>query len=391
MYSTYQWQNRGFYFDLDSIESAYFTAAKSSGHTPSAYFYVAALGWKGDTVRYVIMRSRDLGASWTTLIDQFVNTNTDRIRKLKSFSSYDYGDSVKLLLAYEYNDTSNGTYTIYFSSYIDTMGDNLAARASFESIPINGQTHIAASLSETMDLIAYTDTGLLKIAYSTDNWATHTTVDYPYNSDYDNINNLDIVKWSVIWSYGGFNLAYSATTAGYIDIFYDEILINSTGDSITFNTPVKVSDSSVYTYIFNLSPYYHMKIANRADYNTPYIVWHTDYSHYSTPIFYYDSTMFFMDYMSNVQIDEKNIAKNGMTSKLITSRNGNMLSISAGKLENIVLTNIIDISGRVIVSKPLQFRKGRANLNINNLKNGLYFVVVKSKNITYRGKFLKIQ
>jgi len=388
MHSSGLWSNRYFYLPLDSIQSARLAVAKNSNHTPGAYFYVAALGWLQDTVRYVIMRSTDLGNTWDTINNQYISSTISIERKLKDFSAYDYGDSVKLLLAYEYDDTSSNTYEIYHSTYIDTFGSSTLSRAFFKHFNVAGATNVATSLANSLAIIAYTDTGILKVSYSTDNWTTTTTRDYPYNGDYDDIGDLDMVEWSNFWGSGGFNLAYEARISGYTYIFYDELILN--GDTVSFHMPVQVSDTNAYTFIFNLSPYYHLKIANLRDVNSPYIVWNSDYSSYTNPYFHYDSTQFYIDYMGNTPVNEKNATNTGL-SNFSVLMHGNLLTLSASNINYNTNVNIMDISGRVVFTKSVKFSNGKAVMDVSHLRNGLYFVVVKNNNTTYHGKFVKIK
>ena len=161
------WQNRAGYFPLDSIQTAFMTIAKNEAHTP--YFYVIALGWKGDTVKYSILKSSDFGSSWNEVFTRLISTNTTPKRILKSFSSYDYGDSVRLIMAYTYENSSNSTYSIYYNVLSDTLGSELAERVSFNSIITQQTANVATAALRGMEVIAYADGGELHIVYSPDN------------------------------------------------------------------------------------------------------------------------------------------------------------------------------------------------------------------------------
>ncbi len=382
------WANRyGYFTDLDSIQTAYMTVAKTGSHSP--YFYLLALGWKNDTVKYTVVKSSNFGSTWNTVYTHAISSDLSIIRTIKSFSSYDYGDSVRLIMTYTYKDTANDTSYIYYNVLADTMGNSLASRVYFNRIETKTEANVSTAALNGMEVIAYVDSGEIHIVYSADNWNTIHPLTFDYNSDYDYIYNIDMVPWFYIYGYGGLNISYTASAGGYTNVYYQEVYRNS--DSLYLNnSPITVSDSAIYTYLLNPSPYYYPKIKDRGDYAVPYILWHNDYSHFSNPFLFYDSTKFYIDNMSNTQVKENAVRKN-TNNPLLLSINGNVLNLNARDLNGKTEVHIIDITGREVLKNNVTFINGRANTLIDNLRNGIYFAIVKTERRTMKGKFLKVR
>ncbi len=374
--------------DLDSVQCAYMTVAKDGNHVP--YFYLVALGWKnGADARYSVLRSTDFGSTWKIVYSRLLSPNSPKIRELQSLSSYDYGDSVRLLFAYTYQDTSTGVNKIYYNVLTDTMGDTLVETVSLQAINTSMKAQVRTASLYGLEAIAYIDSGRLYIDYSSDNWVTIKHIDYPYNGDYDGIYDVDMVPWFTYISNGGLNIAYTASVGGYVNVYYQEMIAD--GDSIYCNnTPVQVSDSGAYTYIFNTSPYYHPKIRNWQDYAIPYVLWHNDFSHLVTIYFIYDSTQFFIDHMYNTQVKENKKAEE-ITPSLSLSLNHGILRMVSSTINGYANLDIMDISGRKIMHKVVRFNNGEARTELHGLKNGLYFALVHTAKGTLKGKFLKLR
>lgn len=381
-------RRNGVFSDLDSIQCAYMTVAKSSNdHAP--YFYLVALGWKNDAdARYSILRSTDFGSTWKIVYSRLLSPNSPKIRELQSLSSYDYGDSVRLLFAYTYQDTFTGTNKIYYNVLTDTMGDTLVESVSLEAINTGTKAHVRTASLYGLEVIAYVDNAQLYFNYSADNWQTVKHLIYPYNDNFDAIYEVDMVPWTGTY-FSGLNVAYTANTGGYVKVYYQEMMAGT--DTIyCYGDPVQVSDSPISTYPFNFSVYYQPKIKNFADLMGPFVLWHNDFFHTQGIYIFYDSTQFFVDYMWNTGVKANKKAKE-IGPSLSLSLNHDVLKIVSSTIEGYAILDIMDISGRKITHKAIRFNNGEARIELHGLKNGLYFALVHTAKGTIKGKFLKLK
>lgn len=378
--------NRGYSpTNLDSMESALLTVAKGQGHPP--YFYVVALGWKDTFVTYIILRSEDFGLTWHNVYTDNFSTHTEIYRHLTSFSSYDYGDSVRLIFAYTYQDTSHNTY-VFMNVLTDTLGDTLVRDVGFYGIRTQTLAQVATEALSGMEVIAYTDSGKLYFKYSADNWATVKELVYPYNNNFDYIYTVDMVRWNT-YIYSGLNIAYAASYMGQTYVYYQEMY--ATSDSIyCHNDPVLVSDTTFSTFYLNLPSYYRPRIKNFADVAGPYVLWHNDYTHSVNPYIFYDSTKFYIDYMTNNLITHSN-AQKGVDTQLTLSLRDNTLYLFSPDLKGPASLTIVDITGRAITRKVVVFKEGTSLFPVYSLRKGIYFIIIRKGTTILKKKFVKLQ
>ncbi len=354
------------------------------------YFYTAAVSKKGDTTKLVVTRSIDHAGTWETVIERPITTVNSIHMKLLDFDAFALSsDSLKLVPTYSYYDENSNTYAVYSEIWGDTLGPEAYIIHGMAILKITDSNHESAcDIMNNMTVWAIKDSGKLFFAYTTDDLNSLNTIEYPYNTDYVELNGIDMVSWSTFLA-SGFNLSYAGTTTGNINVYFEEITISA--GALSFSEPILVSDSGYSSYIFNFSPYVKPRIRNIADISIPYIVWNNDYSHLSgsPPILFFDSTTYRIDGMAISSSVNEQKRKPVVPLKLYAS--GNTLDISLPQENRKFNVSIIDISGRTVLKRVLQFNNGSATIDITTLKSGVYLISLKNASGKFKGKFVKIE
>ena len=375
--------------NVDTIINTKFRVIYNSGDWE---FYLGGIARNGDTSLLITWRSTDHGSTWEEIIHRAYTTVTDIHTFLLDFDVYrESPDSILIVPTVSYKNQSSENYAVYAEFYRYNLSTNHATLiAPFTPLKITGSYH-EATCSIRNDLVAWAivDTGILYFVWTKDKGANYNSMEYPYQSSFDYISGVDMVPWTLFS--GGFNLAFIGTSGGITNVWYHELF--DTGDSINFSTdgPQQVSDSGVYTFLLNSSPYYHPKIRNMNEIANPYITWHVDFSHFGgvPPTFQYDSARFYIDWMTNPTGVKEN--KQPVTAMLQIKNRNNILELSSDYIHGSTDVQIMDITGRCLIKKRFNGAYKSLNIDIADLKGGVYFVSLKAQNRLLQGKFIKVR
>ncbi len=357
----------------------------------SLHFYISAIGKSQDTTIFVLKRSDDNGSSWHTVLYRPITSSQDINLTLLDFdaNARTY-DSVYITYLLSYHNKTNDARYIYYETLLDIMNTTPALIKPLTPIKhINSWYDASVSYIKDTLLCAILDTGILYFGYSTTPEDTIHIFEYPFMGDFDNIYSISMTRWIDQFS-AGCDVAFVGSYGGISHIFYQKVTLT---DSFPyFSPPIQVSDSPIYTYYLNPSPYYTPRIKNRYNLLYPSIVWHRDYASISgdPPLFLYDSTRFYIDFLSNVGINMNR--NNNYPTPLSISIKGTRLVASSPFLDNTVNLRIINLEGRIVLDRVIQSNKNSIQLDISRLKNSVYFILIQTKdNTVLKGKFAKIR
>ncbi len=352
------------------------------------HLYAMAMGKSADTSLIEVLRSDDNGNTWNSIIRRNISWSSDIALRLLDFAARPYGgDTIELVYAESYTNTSNNDYSIYYEVWRDVISQSPVNISGLHVLKSTGNyRECAVDIHGNMIVWTIVDSYRLYFAWSTDDGNTIQLREYPYNSDFTTIYKIDMVTWYGLWG-GGFNLSFVGYDGTDTRVWYQEII--DYDDSIGFSDyRGMVSDSNTYTYLANFSPYYRPRIKNYANLLTPAIMWHNDYYHLvgTPPIPIYDSTQFYIDYMAYTNVAERHVSE----SNLKVNLTGDVLKAEVpfrGKLR----VRILDIAGRVTEERVIEAEGNTVSMDISSLKHGIYFMTVEGENRVLKGKFIKLR
>lgn len=298
------------------------------------------------------------------------------------------GDSVYLCLSMENLTRSTNSSTVSFRVFVDNLQGNVSFSAFGFQIAYSSPLNLSTGVKGSDALSLFQADGDLKYVYLRDYFTQSGLYTFSHNSA-DSSEWGPFVKGWTLDSDSGFHIIFArGNPLDGSNLYYVKATLSE--GTILFDEPVLISDG-ISVRLYNLVWFprttgYYPKLATLHEGYYPAVIWPFDFWHVFYAYPWYDSTLFVVDRMEPVKINE-NIEDESIFFNVYTSLGTLYLNFDyeAGEEMDGAIYNV---EGKLVKAFHIPMGVREFRLELRGFLPGVYFVKLGRGNVNYIRKFL---
>ncbi|MGB9823738.1 MAG: hypothetical protein ACPLN0_03200 [Candidatus Hydrothermia bacterium] len=298
------------------------------------------------------------------------------------------GDSVYLYLSLENLTRSTNSSTVSYRVFVDDLQGNVSFSAFGFQIAYSSPLNLSTGVRGSYALSMFQADGDLNYVYLRDYFTQRGLYTFPHNNA-DSSEWGPFVKGWTLDSDSGFHIIFArGNLLEGSNLYYVKATLSE--GTLHFDEPVLISDGipvSLYNLVwFPRTSAYNPKLATLSEVYYPAVIWPFDFWHIFYAYPWYDSTLFVVDWIEPVKINE-NIKGESIVFNSHTSLGTLYLNFGYEAKEEMEGA-IYNVEGKLVKAFHIPMGVREFRLELVGLGRGIYFLKLGTENVNYLRKFL---